>query len=194
MGLSQANVARLMSLSNKLDKLYAEAVVQSDQFLKAANDGEIPDERDLADGAYLCKQMAEKVDDMRKELEKARASASRVACEQWTIKTLSGVVKGPIHAQRCTATPKITMIPRIPKRGSEEYISMCRDLGLSDDFIAGDMFHPHWPSLVNMCTLRMRNGAPLPKGIDNALIATDSGLVFMDEKEFDLGFRKAKEL
>lgn len=191
MSLSQANVSRLAALQKKLDVVYAEAVVLTDQFIKAVLAGSIPDERDCADGAYLCKLMSEKVEDLRKEFDKAKQAGARYACEQWASKTLQEVVSGPIRGQLCTATLKVQMIPKIPKRGTEEYIAMCEDLGLNKTCM--ETFHAHWPSLVQLCTERMAKGQTLPRGIDKALIMTDNGLEFQHDEDFDLAFRKAKD-
>lgn len=194
MGLSQANVAQLAMLDARLKTLYNSLVVEVDRFNKAARSGAIPDERDCADGAYLCKLMSEQLDYLRKECNKACQAASQWACEQWTIKQLSDPnLSDKIHAQLCTATTKVDNVVNVPKKDTEEYSTLCHDLGLTEWSTQHDIFHIHWPGIVALCKDRLQRGLPLPKGLDKRLVKGIRGLEFSEVKDMTLSFRKAKD-
>jgi len=194
MGLSQANVASLNQRKARVDQLYNDLVVEVDRFAKAASTGAISDERDVVDGAYICKLMSEKFDDLRKECNKALEAASRWACEQHTMKELAGIMPdGVIRAQLCSASTKVKMVPVLPKKGTQEYYDMCIDLGVTDWAFQHELFHAHWPGVVEKCNALLAAGMPLPKGIDKSLVKTSKGLDFDVKKSMDLSFKKAKD-
>lgn len=195
MGIDQANIAPLKALYDKAGKLFAEAVVLLPRFAEAASGGSIPDERDVADGAYLCKMLSEMLDNLRKECDRAQKSASQWACEQHTLAQLAGTAKDDkIRGQLCTATTSISFVPTVPKRGTVEYVQACLDLGLSEEALKSDAFHIHWPGFVALCSSRLAAGEPLPAGIDKFTVKTHNGLELKEEKDFGLAFRRAKEV
>jgi hypothetical protein len=195
MGLSQANVAQLAAKKVQLDALYNQLVVEVDRFSKAAHNGAIKDLRDVADGAYLCKLMSEKFEDLRKECDKAERSASQYACEQQTMLELAGLAKnGTIHAQLTTATAKVTSVVSVPKKRTPEYEAMCLDLGLTQWSLDNDLFHAHWPGIVEKCNWLLANGMRLPRGVDKHLVRFEHGLDFVETRDTGLSFRKAKDV
>lgn len=193
MGLSNAYVSQLVTSLDKLQKAYMSSIAPLQQAAAAALEGKVPDERDLVDAMYLMKCMSQLCEDLRKECDRAQRDLAKITCLSWTSKQVADPgLPDKIQGQLARGEPQIKMVAVIPKRGTDAYNRICRSLGVPQEVIDAEMYHVHWPSFVEHCSLLLSQGKKLPDGIDSKDCYPSNTFAFDEEPDYVVSLRKTK--
>lgn len=122
------------------------------------------DLQELADYGYALKKVADLVDDTRKVASRISEVAQRLQCG---IQTAMHNI-GPVRTAYCTATPDVKFQTSIPKRESdpEGYYAIMDLCGIPREVSDVEAVRAHWPGVTELLTQRMREGKPLPEGLN----------------------------
>lgn len=122
------------------------------------------DLNELVDWCYALKKCSERLDEMRKTLDKKVRLLESLVCVLW----VKADNPDPIRTEYTTATPRIKMMSEAPskKRDEEAYNKVLQYFGATQEAIDTDALRPHWPGLVECCTRLAEQGKPFPAGID----------------------------
>lgn len=126
---------------------------------------------EVADWAYAMREAEKFAEDLRKELGYVEELATKVACLLW-VKTGTG---DPIRTAYCTASPDVKMMARLPKRSQEpeQFFALMQHLGISPELAGLNVEHPvlkpHWPGMVDYVSEQLKQGKPLPPGMDSSI-------------------------
>ena len=119
---------------------------------------------DLVDAGYLCREISDLFDELRKET-KARCELSgKVLAAQFMQDSLvnptaDDVVRGNISRAKVDMVMEAT----VPKEGSKEYEDFCNFIGLGT--AARAYAKPSWSKVSDLVTTLASEGRPLPPGI-----------------------------
>lgn len=179
-------------VSDLRDKLTEITLLHRTLFLQlrsteeAVKTGTLSSETALVDAAYLMREMSKLLDDTRKEMDQVKDTACRTACLSWTTKQLSDPsIGGTIRGEIAVGTPDIKMVPKFPKKGTQEYEAFCTAFGLKREGLDADVFHIHWPHAVEYVSDCIALGKPLPPGIDPATLKMMNNLSLESYQEVD---------
>jgi hypothetical protein len=119
---------------------------------------------ELADLGWVLKKMYANLDDIRKEIDKLKAFAERVACAKATAGE-----KDKIHGRLAVGTPDVEIYASLPHpdKDPENWKKLCDYFGIPDEVIKHDLLHSfHWPSMTEFITKQQKEAKPLPPGIN----------------------------
>lgn len=160
-------------MNPKLVAIYKQARAIHEAYVQA--DGELrrflstcPNTEDQADAAYALREIADMVDEVRKMANSTGELAQRFAC------IIAGATGNPepIRTEYCTATPDVKPIASVPRQSSdpEGYALLMEHLGIPRAmWDRGDdksVVKPNWPGMMSYLAEQMKQGKPLPPGID----------------------------
>ena len=119
------------------------------------------DMEDLADCGFLMREMADTLDDLRKECNARKDIISTILAVRMTRDFLDGASTEMItRGELASATPDVKVEPMIPKAGTPEYASMCKALGVSQEMIETGVLKPHYKHLSTWLTERVEKALP----------------------------------
>lgn len=125
------------------------------------------DERELADLSFALRECESLINDVRKELSKTLLKAKYMTCLRWTASQMVKQDGQPIRTSYVTATPDIKMyVPFPAKMGKEGWEEFNEYLGIPGEVYEKDLMRPNYPAMVEYCTKLVRDGKPLPPGLD----------------------------
>lgn len=125
-------------------------------------------QEDLVDCAYILRETAKLLDDMRKESTAIRELIERVICLKWVQQSLQDEsTDTAIRGQLATGTPDVRQMASLPlpNKNPEEFEALMRSIG-AVTAAKKDLVRPYWPGLTNWITNLVKKGKPLPNGID----------------------------
>lgn len=124
------------------------------------------DPKELADYSYGLREISKYSDDIRKIADAIKETAEKIACAICVRDEHVGTIRTPY----CVATPKLRMTASLPskKREPEEYNRLLEFLGIRGELSETDCVRLHWPGMVDLITMRMEQGKPLPPGMETA--------------------------
>jgi len=119
----------------------------------------------LADICYVCREVSNTIDEMRKQIDRTKESAAKDCC---TLLTMFN--QRNIQTNLCTATPKPKMQFRYPSKKREEGWAEFIEKLLEDNqvVIANELVRPHFPGIQEYLATFVEKGKPLPFGISLA--------------------------
>ena len=132
----------------------------------------------MTDLGFLCREMEELSDSLRKEAKKAKEGVSKILCYRMLVTAVNEEKGSPkIKGTLATATPKLGTVTTLPREGTPEYDSLVKFFG--ED--VSSLMKLHWPKVqeriqqlvedgvelhpslkpqsVYSCTYRRRNGS-----------------------------------
>ena len=113
---------------------------------------------DLADTIYALRESKKFLDHIAKEVGKMLTLAEKLCCVAWIHRNNPENIK----TKYCTASPNIKQGPKIPREGSPEYEKLLEFYKVP----SGTPFRPHWPALRDRISDDIKNGRPIPDGIN----------------------------
>ncbi len=122
---------------------------------------------ELADSAFVAREIAVLANDLRKEFEAAQGLLEKIACLAWVTAHAGEPEQAePIRAELVVATPSLKQMASLPrlKKDPKAYNRLMLHLGVPE--ACRELVRPHWPSMVEHLTNLAEQGRPLPPGID----------------------------
>ena len=123
----------------------------------------------MTDLAYICKESAKVLDDLRKEYQRLHDVLEKLTCALWVRQSETDAspehnIKGVL----ATGTPDMKLAVRLPKEGEnpEAYKALLTYLGFDELTIQNGLASLHWPKMVDYATALAGEGKPLPPGIN----------------------------
>jgi hypothetical protein len=160
----------------KLMAMYGDYVEHHNELVKLMHEeGHITE---LADLAYVLRQLDDMIHDMHKKSASTYELAGRLLCLMWA----KNGSDEPVRTPYCTITPKIKMAANLPKRGSDEYIALLTSMGFTAEMLETDAVRPHWPGLTDFITQRLTEGRALPAGLNQASTYPVYGITILKKK------------
>lgn len=157
----------------------------------SVNKGQIPNE-EAVDIAFLLREMADYLDDLRKEMNKVRVIIEKVTCMRWMQTSLNDdptKSAQSIQGDLAVGTPHLKMAATLPNRHKdpEAYVKFMNQIGVSGEALKRDMVRVHWPLVIDYFTDLSEQGKPLPNGIDTSRTYPLYSLRLRERKEEDDG-------
>jgi hypothetical protein len=141
---------------------------------------------DLVDCGYLLREMRNAFDDMRKNCDaKQLLAGRRLAGEACSYALRGEDLK--LEGELATASAEVTTIPRLPKRGSREYVELLRWLKVPEEVIATNRLDFSFTEMQKLVAEMQSRGENPPPGIVAA--HTDAVAVFRKKR----GLNEKKE-
>lgn len=121
------------------------------------------DAHEHADTAIAMREIAKFMNDSRKDATVLKELAEKIGCAIW----IRDGKSEPIRTDYVTASPDVTMITSLPKRGTPEYGEMMKFMGVPEELWCeeSDAVRAHWPGFVKLMSDRLAAGKPLPPGV-----------------------------
>jgi len=124
---------------------------------------------DRVDVAYVLKEAAKLLDDLRKEANHSRELIENVACAVFVQEHAASLdPPSNIKGQFVTGTPDVKEAASLPRKSvdPDRYYAMMKALGVEDSALEADVVRPHWPTIVDLLTKRAEAGLQPIAGID----------------------------
>ena len=117
----------------------------------------------LVDTLYVFKQTVLMMHDMRKELDALVALIEKIVCAQWVTESLAADSKGEsIRGKLATGTPSSKQMLVLPKKGTPEYDTLLKSLGVGVKSLKNDLVRVHWPGMIEHVTKVLGQGRSIP--------------------------------
>ena len=121
---------------------------------------------EIADVGFLCREMENIYDELRKEVKARKELAGRIIAEESARRvTQDPSAEMNVRGTLCTAQPDVKLIPSIPRPGSPEYERLCQHFGVAEEFAGLGVIRYHFNTMVDYLAKLMAEGRPLPDGI-----------------------------
>lgn len=123
---------------------------------------------DECDLGFLCREIAEVYDEMRKEAKARQELFGRRIAEVQGRAAMRGELEDDdltVRGELATGVPSIKSIPKIPKTGSEEYLVLCRWFGIPVDLAQSGAVKFSFTHLQAFCEAARATGIDVPPGI-----------------------------
>lgn len=133
----------------------------------------------LVDSGFLCRELANIAEDIKKIAENRQAIIARFLVARASVAALQGEVID-LSGELATGSPVIKQKPKLPEQGTEDWVKLMRWIGVSDDLIQKDMLRPSFSRITEVLTERAERGEKPPPGILNTF--TDAQVVFRRKK------------
>ncbi|UOF80081.1 hypothetical protein [Caudoviricetes sp.] len=122
--------------------------------------------QDLVDLGFLHRELADRLDEVRKECAARMDKVSRIiggiVIKRTTMDpTLSMTQRGTL----ASGTPEAKVLAVCPKPGSPEYVALLRAMGVKDDAIKAGALAPHFVRMSDYVSEKLASGQPAPAGI-----------------------------
>lgn len=175
--------AELQLLFNTLKELQLEIHQVLETIPQRVSAESIPD---LIDSGFLCRELANVVDDIRNRCENRQAIISRFLAATASVAALKGESMD-LRGELAIAVPDITVKPNLPKNDSPEMIKLLIWLGVPEDIARSGTVRPSFTKIEELLTKREAAGQKPPPGIMSKW--TDAKVVFRrrtnnDKQEF----------
>lgn len=149
----------LVSLYRRVKNLHEEVYIP---LVRARQGNNHANEKELADAAYVLREIERLANDIEKEARLSRELMEKLACAV----VLETSNEDKIRTKYCTATLDLKTMRSIPKRDDlANYVPFMSSLGVDPAKVELDLVRPHWPSLVEHITSLERNGKNPPPGM-----------------------------
>lgn len=126
------------------------------------------DLRLLVDIGFLCREIEENCDNLRKEAALRKDIAGQKIAFDMTKQASAGEeVEDPLQGELASGSPDVKMESVRPRPGSPENAALLTYLGVSRENAdsVGAVFHADWKALSRWMTARAEQGTPPPPGI-----------------------------
>jgi len=159
---------KTLRFKERMDGVHKELYELMAEIDSAAKERVIRPEPDMVDIGFLCRETETVFDEMRKEV-KARKELLGKIISVWHTE---GVMKGEITKESAqgilaTGSPDVSQQPKIPKRGTPEFLALMKFLGVSEELSSGERppIQFDWNGMGVLMGERARQGLPVPPGI-----------------------------
>lgn len=139
-----------------------EALMEALEWVRG--DGQI-DMPGLVDAGFLMREIENHCDDLRKEAKAKKNLVEMVIAKRAITDSVNEAGVGNIDGRLATGTPDVKQEPKMPKKGTAEYVALCQYFGLSEKAIRAGVMSPHYLRLGEWATEATKNGEPLPDGL-----------------------------
>ncbi len=137
---------------------------------------EIPD---LVDAGFLCREIANMSEDIKKISENRKTIIGRFLAARASVAAMQGSIVD-LRGEYASASADIQVKPKFPEEDTAEYFELMRWIGLSDEMIQRGMLRPSFTKIQEELTKRVERGEKPPPGIMNTF--TDAQVVFRRRK------------
>lgn len=119
---------------------------------------------EIADAAMVLRRIADFADDLRKEANRVKEQAERVACAVWAKNEQSE----PIRGEYVTATPDIKYSASLPKQSKDPkaYAELMNFMGVGHELVDTGLLTLYWPKFTEWLSVQIAEGKPLPPGVN----------------------------
>ncbi len=123
----------------------------------------IEEECDLG---FLCREVQELFDEMRKEVKARQVLFSRRIALVRARQAMQGDIDDTtVRGELSVGSPSIVPMPKIPRKDTDEYLDLCKWIGIPPDMAKSGAVKFSWTRLQEECAKRIAAGAELPPGI-----------------------------
>lgn len=137
--------------------------------IRSREDSADPPNTELVDFGFLCREVADTADEIRKDCNAHMALASRIVCIRETEKFVANPedseVGKPIRGSLATGSTDVKVIVDQPQKGQHEYHLLMKYLGVPEDLIVSGLVKPSWKGINDLATECEREGKPMPPGL-----------------------------
>ena len=141
----------------KVEKDYArvyESLVKVTEEAKTSRNLE-----ELADVAFITRELARKFDDLRKESNRLSELSQRKCVACWVL--LGERAPEKIQTQLVTTKADIKFAPQLPKKDSPEYAGLMQYFGVP--LQSAGLVSFHWPNIAEWISEKLATGQQVPK-------------------------------
>jgi hypothetical protein len=135
---------------------------------------------DLVDSGYICREMSNIADDLRKSCDDKKNCIGHYLAARAAVSAIQDDELLALRGELATATTDISVKPKLPKEGSKEYVDLMRWLGVSDEQINSSVLRPSFSGIQEILTERAKDGKQPPPGI--SVTFTEATVVFRKKK------------
>jgi hypothetical protein len=139
---------------------------------------QIPRE-ELVDCGYFMREMRNACDDMRKNCDAKQQVAGRYLAAQAGAAAMQDIDL-KLEGEYATAVPDIIIKPRLPRRGSPEYMELLDWIGVSREVASRNLLNFSFTEMAKIVTERLSRGENPPPGI--MATHTDAVVVFRKKR------------
>lgn len=123
---------------------------------------------EAADAEFVYYKAVQLIEEFLKENRAAQKRYCYFTCIKFIAAASLNPNLGNVKTDYVTATPDVTMMPRIPSETNpkerEEYHTFLAHFGINAEAVQFGVVRPHWPGVLEMIKERQANGQPLPPG------------------------------
>ncbi len=130
---------------------------------------------DLVDSGFLCREIADICNDIRKAAELRMAIIGKFLAARATIAGMQGESMD-LKGELASATPDVKTKPKLPDQGTPEFNRLMRWIGVSEELLAANMLRPSFTAIQEELTRRAALGEKPPPGI--SVTFTEASVVF----------------
>jgi len=158
----------------KLQELYDQMSAMRDYAYAMFQDvgklvkGKKLDNPDLVDAGFLLRECEEKLDDWRKDCKAYKTLVGKylaLAVMQDPNNVNDATAEATVKGELASATPDLKSFAEIPHYGSEDFINLMADLGISGEAVDRGLVKVDWKRMKDEVTRRDQEGVPLPSGL-----------------------------
>lgn len=152
-----------------VDRFHKECYLKVSELEAKLKAQELGVEPDLTDIGWMLRQIHESLDESRKEVKSRLSMVEMQICAYHTHRVLMGKTKeASTWGNFASAEPNVGQQPKLPKRGTPEYVEFMSYLKIPEELIAGDQppLSLSWEGMCEFISKRAEEGNPLPPGIE----------------------------
>lgn len=121
----------------------------------------------LVDLGFLCREVSQIADELRKEANAKRDLIGKVIASAVTRESLEGTRSDPtVRGKLATGTPDVREIASVPKPGTPAFRELAEFLGLPEEQVNGKLISFRFNGLSDWLTEMASKGKSVPKGIN----------------------------
>lgn len=130
---------------------------------------------EAVDSGFLCRELSNIMEDLRKNLDARKELIGRVLAMRTAQQALQGE-ELKLEGELATASPSITVKPKLPEKHTHDWVQLMRFLGCTDKQIHEDMLRPSWKEIQGKIEAAMAEGKECtlpgvdPKWVDQTVI------------------------
>lgn len=123
--------------------------------------------QDLVDIGFLCREMEDLLDEMRKNAKKRKAFVQRYLVMRHTASAMTGTpLPDTLQGEHASASNfRVKKMAELPEFGQDGYTKYMESLGIPKEVIAKGLVKPDWEQTAEHVTVLLEDGKKLPPGL-----------------------------
>lgn len=121
----------------------------------------------IVDLAFLNREIESLLDDWRKDVKARKELYGKIVGAALIKRAAADATDAEdlVRATLCRGKVDIKVRPKLPPKGSDEYMELCRHFGLPEDLMTEGAIRFSWKEMGEYCTRLAQEGKPMPDGI-----------------------------